>query len=492
LLSIVFQSAAAGADALAVGVRPGGACAALAADRAALLRRALAAKHRFKGEEGDVLPVLTESGWVVLLGLGEDDDDDLDPAALRRIGSALFAELAETGIESLEVACDLPPRQAAELAYGMRLRAWRVSAHYRSKPDPDDQWSLTSAVILTDDPEAAKTHFARLDAVALGINLARDLTVAPANELTPQSFADRLTGLFALGIGVELIEAEALARLGLNLLLAVGQGSVHPPLLAVLRWNGGAKNAAPVVLVGKGITFDSGGLDLKEDDDLPEMKGDMAGAATVVGTLAALARRKAAVNAVGILALAENMPSGKAMRPGDVVRGFNGLTVEIIDTDAEGRLVLADALAYGAATFKPRWMIDLATLTGAVEVALGRHKAGLFTADDGLARRLEEAGEAEEEPLWRLPLVDCYDAAIASPIADLRNCAWDDDAPDHLHAARFLQRFVPEGVAWAHLDIAGMAEAVDEDEGEPPPTGPGPTGFGIRLLDHLVGDGAEE
>jgi leucyl aminopeptidase len=240
---------------------------------------------------------------------------------------------------------------------------------------------------------------------------------------------------------------------------------------------------APVALVGKGLTFDSGGLTLKDGEDMDEMKGDMAGAAAVVGVLAAAAGRQAPVTLVGLLAIAENMPSGRASRPGDVVSGHAGLSVEIVDTDAEGRLALADALSYAARHLSPRLVIDLATLTGAVETTLGRHKAGLFTPDEALAARLLAAAAAEDEGLWRLPLTDGYDAALDSPIADLRNASWDDQAPDHLHAARFLQRFLPEGLAWAHLDIAGTATA-DEDG---PLTAEGrPTGFGIRLLDRLV------
>ena len=488
LLDISFEKAAAGVDALAVGLRPG----LIFQPSAKLpgLEQALALKHRFKGEEGDVLPVLTPSGWVVAVGLdAEEDQDDL---ALRRIGSTLFAELCDGGIEHLALRLDLSPEDAAELAYGMALRAWKPSGKYRSKPDPDEQWSLTKATILTDDPKAAAERFARLSAVAEASVFARDLVVAPANELTPQMFAERLEGLFSLGVSIEILDAKALAKQGLNLLLAVGKGSAHPPLLAVLRWNGGPKGEAPLAFVGKGITFDTGGLCIKDEEDMDEMKGDMGGAATVAGLIRLLARRKAPVNAVGVLAIAENMVSGTAQRPGDVVAGFNGMTVEVVDTDAEGRLVLADALAWTAKSCKPSLMVDLATLTGAVETALGKKRAGLFCNDDGLADKLFEAGEAEEELLWRLPLVDLYDDDLKSLIADIRSCSWDDLAPDHLHAARFLEHFVPKGLPWAHLDIAGTSEAGDEEDGDEPVSGPGPTAFGIRLLDRLIEDMAEE
>jgi leucyl aminopeptidase len=241
-----------------------------------------------------------------------------------------------------------------------------------------------------------------------------------------------------------------------------------------------------VALIGKGITFDTGGIDIKAAEDLDEMKGDMAGSAAVAGALVALARREAAVNAVGVLAVAENMVSGRATRPGDIVTSHAGLTVEIIDTDAEGRLILADALSYAAATFAPRAIVDLATLTGAIEVSLGHHRAGLFTADDDLAAALLAAGRDEDELLWRMPLTDAYDEALKSPAADLRNCDWDH-GPDALHAARFLQHFVPPDIPWAHLDIAGLSEAQEDS----PLAAEGPNGFGVRLLDRWLADSYE-
>ncbi|OIQ94511.1 cytosol aminopeptidase [mine drainage metagenome] len=492
-VSITFASAPSGAEALAVGLRPGLVpCATAAAgERGRLLARALAGKHRFKGEEGDVRPVLTPEGWLVAVGL--DEAGEQDAAALRRIGAALFAELADSGITHLDAALDLAADEAAELAYGLVLRAWKVSPRYRLHPDPESDWSLAGITVVSPDPEASRRHFARLEAVAAAVAEARDLVVAPANELTPQAFADRLAGLFPLGVAVEILDAQALAKQGLNLLLAVGRGSARPPLLACLRWTGADdKEAAPLAFVGKGITFDTGGLCLKEGEDMAEMKGDMGGAAAVMGLMAALARRRAKVNAVGVLAIAENMVSGKAQRPGDVVRAYNGTMVEVVDTDAEGRLVLADALAWTARSCRPAALIDLATLTGAVETALGKKRAGLFCNDDALAEQLAAAGEAEEELLWRLPLTDLYDEDLKSAAADLRSCSWEDRAPDHLHAARFLQHFVPEGLPWAHLDIAGTAEAGEDEDGDEPFTGPGPTGFGIRLLDGWIAAHHEE
>jgi leucyl aminopeptidase len=468
-LTVGFDAAAPWRDAVAI--------AAPSPEAAALLARV--GPHRFKDEPEDVLPVLTESGWRVVVGLGPAAD--LTPRQLRRIGGALFGELADSGIVRLSIALDLSPAEAAELAYGMVLRAWRPAARYRSKPDPEKEWSLAQVTLVVTAPPTAAARFARLAAVAEGARFARDLVVAPGNELTPTAFVERLSDIKDVALNV--IDP---ARAGLALLQAVGQGSAHPPRLAVLHWQGAGRHDAPAAFVGKGITFDTGGIDIKPRRHMEEMKTDMAGAAAVAGVLKALAARRAPVNAVGVLALAENMPSARATRPGDVVKGFSGQTVEIIDTDAEGRLALADGLAYTAATCRPAWMVDLATLTGAVEVTLGSRRAGLFTADESLAARLLAAGEAEDELLWRLPLTDFYDEALKSPIADLRNCQWER-GPDALHAARFLQHFVPARVPWAHLDIAGMA-VVEEDR---PLASEGPTGFGVRLLDRLVADAFE-
>lgn len=444
-----------------------------------VIRSVLAGWHRFAGEDDDVLPVCTPAGWLVLVGMGREKSQDA--RTLRRIGGNLFAELADSGIEHLHVMLDLPPDQAAELAYGMRLRAWRPSPRYKSKPDPDDDWSLTRVTVVTARPKVAANRFAGLSLRADGVSMARDLVVAPANELTPGRFVKRLASLRDIGVACEVFDPK---EHGLGLLEAVGRGSVHRPRLVMLRWTAGTRPEAPIVLVGKGMTFDAGGLGIKPAEDMEEMKGDMAGAAAVTGAIYALAARRAPVDVVGILALAENMPSGSSCHPGDVVASHAGPTVEIIDTDAEGRLALADALSFAAARFRPRMIVDLATLTGAVEEALGRHRAGLFCADDDLAERLLALGEAEDEPLWRLPLTEAYDEVLKSPVADLRNCVWDDDGPDALHAARFLQHFVPRAIPWAHLDIAGLSE-VEEDG---PLAAEGPTGFGVRLLDRLVDD----
>jgi leucyl aminopeptidase len=448
-----------------------------------MLTRVLARSTVFDGDDDDVLPVCTPDGWIVLVGLGAPGDDC--PARLRRIGGNLLQSLADTGIDHLDVVLDLGPVDTAQVAYGMRLRSWRPDPNYRSKPDPDQVASLASATMICADPGAAEAVYRPLAACADAADFVRDLVVAPANRLTPALFVERLGQLAALGVTVEDIDLTATP---MPLLQAVGRGSAQAPRLVTLCWPGHpARTAAPIVLVGKGITFDAGGLSIKPADELEEMKGDMAGAAAVAGAIWAVAARAAAQPVVGVLALAENMPSGRASRPGDVVIGRAGLSVEVVDADAEGRLILADALSFAAERFHPALMIDLATLTGAVETALGDCRAGLFCNDDDLARRLLAAGEEEEERLWRLPLTDVYDSALKSDIADLRNCDWDDESPDALHAARFLEHFVPKGLPWAHLDIAGVTEA--EEDG--PLAAKGPTAFGVRLLDRLVG-GAEE
>jgi leucyl aminopeptidase len=431
-------------------------------------------QNDFKAEPEEVLPILTDQGWRVLVGMGERAA--LDDSALRRIGGNLFAEMAQAGIIHLGVGLDRSPEDTAQVAYGIFLRAWRTPAKYRKTPDPEEVWHLAEITMLCDAPDQAQACFARLESVGKAVHFARDLVVAPGNVLTPPAFVEALSSI--PGVEIEVIDPK---KAGLNLLQAVGQGSVFKPALAVLRYLGAGKKDKPAALVGKGITFDTGGIDIKPAKYMEMMKGDMGGGAAVAGALMALAARNAPVNVVGVVAIAENAVSGRASRPGDVVKSYSGLTVEIIDTDAEGRLVLADALAYAAKQFSPTKIIDLATLTGAVEIALGFERAGLFANNDALAGHLFLAGEAEDEKLWRLPLTDAYDHAIKSDIADLKNCSWER-GPDHIHAARFLQHFVPDDIPWAHLDIAGLSEAAEDG----PLAAEGPTGFGVRLLDRVL------
>jgi len=420
---------------------------------------------------------------LIVLGLGGRQRRRRD---WRAAGGALLDALDESGAVNATAALDLPAEAAADLAYGLRLKGYRPPRLYRTRIDPDDEDDrpkrLEAVTITTDDPETATRLFAARAAVAEGVFLARELTDEPGNVLGPEAFAARARRLEALGIEVTVLDETALAATGLALLLAVGRGSVQPPRLVLLRWAGA--DEPPLVLVGKGITFDSGGISIKADDDeMDAMKADMAGAAAVIGALCAVAGRRAHSHVVGVLALAENMPSGGAQRPGDVWTSAAGLTVEVIDTDAEGRLVLADALAYAARDLAPRAMVDIATLTGSVEEVLGDYHAGLYANDDRLAKRLLKLGRAEGEPLWRLPITASCDEDLKSAIADLRHCAWGDAVPDNDDAARFLWHFVPPEIPWAHIDMAGK-EFADEDD---PLCPEGTSGFGVRLFDALAG-----
>lgn len=449
------------------------------------LRRTLK-RIGFTGETGEAELFRAPPGGLdalIVLGLGGSKRRRRD---WRAAGGALLDALDESGAVSALAALDLPAEAAAELAYGLVLKGYRPTRQYRTRLDPDDEEDdpprLETVTITTDDPAAASQIFAAREAVAEGVFLARDLTNEPGNRLGPEAFAERARQLEALGVEVTILDEAGLAAAGLALIQAVGQGSTRPPCLVLLRWPGA--DEPPLVLVGKGITFDSGGLSIKADDDEMEaMKADMAGAAAVLGALRAVAGRRARSHVVGVLALAENMPSGHAQRPGDVWTSAAGLTVEVIDTDAEGRLVLADALAYAARHFAPRAMVDIATLTGTVEEVLGDYHAGLYANDDRLAKQLLKLGQAEGEPLWRLPITESCDEDLKSAIADLRHCAWGDEIPDNDDAARFLWHFVPPEVPWAHIDMAGKEFADDED----PLCPEGTTGFGVRLFDALAG-----
>ena len=419
---------------------------------------------------------------LVVFGLGKGRK--LTPKKLRRIGGALLDELDESRAKAVTVFVDLPPDQVAELAYGLRLKGYRPLSKYRTKYDPDDeddiQPVLESVVIACAEPEEAERLFAAREAVAQGVFLARDLTDEPGNALGPQDFVERARLLTALGVEVTVLDEAAIRDQGLNLLAAVGQGSARPPRLVLLRWKGA--EGRPLVLVGKGITFDTGGITIKfDDEDMDAMKADMAGAAAVTGAIRAVAGRKAKAHVCGVLALAENMPSGSAQRPGDVVMSFSGQSVEVIDTDAEGRLVLADVLWYVAKKFKPKFMIDLATLTGAIMVALGTQHAGLFSNNDELAERLTKIGLDTDERVWRMPLGPDYDKMIDSQFADVKNAGVRNGGS--ITAAQFLQRFV-DNTPWAHLDIAGTAMGAPKTE----INHSWGSGYGVRLLERLVSE----
>jgi leucyl aminopeptidase len=447
---------------------------------------------RFKGRAGHAIEVLAPTGVkatrIILVGLGKPDA--FDSAAAERMAATVLGRLLTSGETTLAFAVDLPKgakitegELAAHFAFGAMLRSYRFD-HYR-KLGADEKPTVGAVAVATRAVAAAKRLWSDLTAVGEGIHLARDLVNEPANVLYPDEFARRIKKLAKLGVKVQILGVPEMKRLGMNALLGVGQGSAHESRVAIMRWNGARAKGGktpPLAFVGKGVCFDSGGLSLKPANSMMGMKGDMGGGAAVVGLMHALARRRARVNAVGLVGLVENMPGGKAQRPNDVVRTMSGQTIEVLNTDAEGRLVLADVLWYAQSRFHPRFMIDLATLTGAILVALGSEHAGLFSNNDELSERLTEAGKREGEPLWRLPLGDAYDKLVKSKIADMKNIGGPHAGS--ITAAQILQRFVNK-VPWAHLDIAGVAW----QDGEQKPLAPSwGTGWGVRVLNRLVKD----
>ncbi len=456
--------------------RPGGLWQQADAATGGAISRALSAAE-FKGGKGKTCTVLGPGGdltRVVAVGLGKRSD--LNPRILQDAGGAAAGALAREAIASI-AADGLSATQAAEVAFGATLNAYRFD-RYRTKEKPQDKPKLAALSVLTGDPSGAADAWQPLAGAANGVFLTRDLVSEPANVLNPAEMADRCRQLKALGVKVEVLGPQEMRALGFGALLGVAQGSVNEPRVVVMRWdNGGA--ARPVAFIGKGVTFDTGGISIKPAGGMEDMKWDMAGAGAVVGLMAALAGRKARVNAVGVVGLVENMPSGSAQRPGDVVKSYSGQTIEVINTDAEGRLVLADVIWYCQQKFDPQFMVDLATLTGAIIISLGHEHAGLFSNDDALAEKLLAAGKETGEKLWRMPLDEAYDKQIKSEIADMKNIG--GRPAGSVTAAQFIQRFVNDK-PWAHLDIAGMAWSSKDA-----PTVPkGATAFGVRLLDRLV------
>ncbi len=445
---------------------------------AGLVGRALAVAG-FKGATSDHCTVLAPAaGLTRLVALGLGQADKANPETLVAAGGRAVAALAQDSVAAID-AGGFSAIQAAEIALGATLRAYRFD-RYKTRETADDKPKLTNLTLLTQDPAGAQAAFATLKPVADGVYLARNLVSEPPNVLTPVEFARRIEGLSQLGLAVEILGPDQLHALGFGALLGVAQGSVNPPRVAIMRWQGAANpDTAPLALIGKGVTFDSGGISIKPAAGMEDMKWDMAGAGAVTGAMAALAGRRAKANVIGIVGLVENMPSGTAQRPSDVVTTTSGQTVEVINTDAEGRMVLADILWYCQDRFKPRAMIDLATLTGAMVVSLGHEMAGFFSNDDPLASQLAEAAEATGEKLWRMPLGDAYDRQLKSDIADMKHVTGRPGSA--ITAACFLRRFV-NNLPWAHLDIAGVAWAGKDA----PATPKGATAFGVRLLDHLV------
>jgi len=463
-----------------------------------LLTRAMEVTD-FKGKKDSSVDLLAPSNLncsrIVLGGLG--NAEELNSEEWLNLGGKVRG--AVTGKEAPEahiyldpIGAEISSEDVASFALGTILRGYNFKKYKSKKNASDDgkktpEKTLKKIVIHCADPRAAQRAFTKEKAIANGVNLARDLVNEPANMLSPQEFAKRARNLSKLGVEVEVLTEQRLKRLGMNALLAVGQGSTQPSHVVVMQWNGaGEKGGAPIAFVGKGVVFDAGGISLKPASGMEDMKGDMAGAACVVGLMAELAERKAKVNAVGVIGVVENMPDGNAMRPGDVVKAMSGTTIEVLNTDAEGRMVLADCLWYTQDRFKPKAMINLATLTGAIMVALGKEHAGLFSNNDELSDELVKAGQESGERLWRLPLGPKYDKLIDSKVADIKNTGgrWGGS----ISAAQFLQRFVKPETPWAHLDIAGMGMGSPESD----VNRSWGSGFGVRLLDRLVRDSYEK
>lgn len=476
-----------GAVALAVGkgLPDDGVFAELDGRTGGALRRAATAAG-FTGDRGVVLnlPGVGPYDQLVLVGTGEDP---VSPRLLEDIGGLV----GQAGNLSASPRLQLlwPEAGGEHLLLGAELGQYAFR-RYKNVDPAAPVLGRGELLVLTRDPEAARRAWqARWAPVAEAVRFSRDLVTEPGNAIYPESFVGRTRQAFAgvPKVRIEVIDDKQMREMGMNSLLAVGQGSKRPPRLLVVHYQGGERDAAPMVFAGKGITFDSGGVSLKPGQDMWRMKYDMSGAAVVTGTVLSLAKRGAPVNAIAVAALAENMPDGGASRPGDVVTTLSGKTYEITSTDAEGRMVLVDAIHFAIDRYQPAVVVDVATLTGSVVVALGDEYAGLFTRDDALAQRLLDAGAASGEELWRLPLHPSYQRDLASPVADLRNGGSGRGAGAGV-GATFIGNWVPEDVAWAHLDIAGMAW---RDDPALPTVPPGASAFGLRLLDRLADPAAE-
>jgi leucyl aminopeptidase len=453
---------------------------------AGMIKRAAAA-NQFKGQSGSTLdflaPEAIKASRLIVVGAGKLSD--LKDKDFLKLGGVAAGKL-RPGSDVVTIMAELPtgamkPDQAAAVASGVRLRAYKFDRYKTKKKDGEDAALSADVSVAVADVAAAKKAFAPDDHIVDGVIIARELVNEPPNVLFPVEFARRASQLKKLGVDVEVLDVKAMKKLGMGALLGVGQGSTQPSRTVIMRWNGGKKGDQPVAFIGKGVCFDTGGISIKPAASMEDMKGDMGGAACVVGLMHALAARKARVNAVGAIGLVENMPDGNAQRPGDIVTSMSGQTIEIINTDAEGRLVLADVLWYVAQKFKPKFMVDLATLTGAIMVALGTEYAGLFSNNDQLAERLTAVGQATGERVWRMPLGPEYDKQIDSQFADMKNTGTRNGGS--ITAAQFLQRFVDD-TPWAHLDIAGTAMGAPKTEINQS----WGSGYGVRLLERLVAE----
>ncbi len=465
---------------LAEGAAPTGLHAALDEASGGAVTRALEAAG-FKGRKGQSAVVWAPAAGITkLVALGLGAPGALTPDGAEAVGGAMWPLVS--GERDATIAADgVEMPVAVRVALGAKLRSYRFDL-YRTMEKPEDKPKLVKLAVAVAEPVAARQAYAPFKAVAEGVFMTRDLVSEPPNVLHPVEMAERCRALEKLGVVVEILGPKEMKKLGFGALLGVAMGSAIEPRMVVMKWNGAKKRGEkPICFIGKGVTFDTGGISIKPAGGMEDMKWDMAGAGCVIGLMAALAGRKAKADIVALVGLVENMPSGTAQRPGDVVKTASGQTVEVINTDAEGRLVLADVIHYAITKHDPKWMIDLATLTGAIIVALGHEHAGLFSNDDTLAAQVEAAGKSTGELCWRMPLSDAYDKQIKSDIADMKNVG--TRAGGSITAAQFIQRFV-QGRPWVHLDIAGTAWATKDM-----PTSPkGATAYGVRLLDRLVAD----
>jgi leucyl aminopeptidase len=439
---------------------------------------------RFEGAVGQSFLLINEEGGtlvrIVLLGVAEGDAGDYQKA-----GGEIVAKVQTSGAKHIAIhAGNLSAKAAGEAAYGATLRNWRMDK-YRTKLAETSKPTVAALTVVGAPAEAAGL-WAGYQAIADGVALTKELVTEPANIIYPESFVERCQHLKDLGVEITVLDDKQMAALGMGALLGVAQGSRRPARLLVMKWDGtGGAQERPVAFVGKGVTFDTGGISIKPAAGMEDMKWDMGGAGAVAGVMKALAGRKAKAYVVGVCGLVENMPDGNAQRPGDIVTSMSGQTIEVLNTDAEGRLVLCDALHWTQENYNPQYIVDLATLTGAIIVSLGSEHAGLFSNSDELADKLLAAGKKSGDALWRFPLSKAYDKMIDSPIADMKNIG--GKGAGSITAAQFLGRFIKDGVKWAHLDIAGTVWA----DKAGPVWDKGATGFGVRLLDRFVADNFE-
>jgi leucyl aminopeptidase len=448
------------------------------------LREALE-RQRFDGEAGSAAEHFADGRRILVIGVGKNGTKDDGP---EKLGGNAVARLLTSGEKSASIdltGLGYDADAAAKVALGVALRSWRYD-RYRTKLKDKQKPTLDEVTIVGGPADAEERYRSRWAPVFEGVSLTRELVTEPANIIYPESFVERVKkSLEGTGVEIEVLDRAAMEKLGMGALLGVAQGSVREARLLILRWNGGQDGAQPTAFVGKGVTFDTGGISIKPAAGMEAMKWDMGGAGAVAGALKAIALRNAKANVVGICGLVENMPGGNAQRPGDVVTTMSGQTVEVINTDAEGRLVLADAVTYVTRNYQPGTIIDLATLTGAILISLGHEWAGLFSNNDELAGQISKAGDQSGDKVWRMPLGEPFDRLIDSPIADMKNVGPREGGS--ITAAQFIQRFVENGTKWAHIDMAGKAWT----DKASPTYDKGATGFGVRLLDQYVKDTLE-